>query len=94
MNLLQRYKNYTQKQYDKYLDFYEFKPHYKWNPFDTNNTFVYDMKKWYNFLCGWWCVGYAYEAWSYWMTDKSYDYKLPDAFWAELNYWWLCERKG
>jgi hypothetical protein len=26
------------------------------------------------------------------MTDKPYDYKLPDAFWAELNNWWLWER--
>jgi len=92
MNLFQRYKNYTQKEYDKYEDFYEFKPHFRWNIFDVENSWVYDLEKWRNFMFGWIGIGYAFEAWSYLMTDKPYDYKLPDAFWAELNNWWLWER--
>ena len=92
MNLFQRYKNYTEKEYDKYLDFYsyEFKPHFKWNPFDTNNLFVYRNKKWYDFLCGWIGVGYAWEVYTYWMRDMKYSYKLPNAFWTELSNGW-CE---
>jgi hypothetical protein len=43
-------------------------------------------------MFGWIGIGYAFEAWSYLMTNKPYGYKLPDAFWAELNDWWLWER--
>ena len=88
MNLLQRYKNYTQKEYDKYLDFYEFKPHYKWNIFDVENSWVYDNEKWRNFIWGWQSIGYAWEAWSYWMRDMKYSYKLPFAFWSEIGIGW------
>jgi hypothetical protein len=93
INLRQRYKNYTQKQYNRHYFEYDFKPHFKFNIFDTNNEWVYDLEKWRNFIMGWQGVGYAWEAWSYWMTDKSYSYKLPNAFWAELNDWWLWERE-
>jgi len=85
INLRQRYKNYTRKQYNKYYYEYDFKPNFKWNPFDTNNDFVFDNEKWYNFLCGWQGMGYAFEAWTYWMRDMNYSYKLPYVFWAELN---------
>ena len=85
VNLLQRYKNYTQKQYNKYFFEYDFKPHFKWNPFDTYNEWVYDLEKWRNFIWGWQSVGYAFEAWSYWMRDLKYSYKLPYAFWTEIN---------
>lgn len=89
MNLLQRYKNWTQKEYDKYLDWYEFKPHFKWNPFDVENEWVFDNKKLSGFMFGWISVGYAWESWSYWMRDMKYGYKLPDAMWSELNYGWM-----
>jgi hypothetical protein len=89
INLRQRYKNSTRKQYNKYYFEYDFKPNFKWNPFDTNNDFVYDNQKWYNFLCGWIGIGYAFEAWSYLMRDKKYSYKLPDAFWTELSDGWM-----
>ena len=85
MNLFQRYKNYTQKEYDKYVDFYEFKPHFKWNPFDIDNEWVYHNKKWRNFIWGWQSVGYAWEAYTYWMRDMKYSYKLPCAMWSEIN---------
>jgi hypothetical protein len=86
-NLLQKYKNYTQKEYDKYLDFYsyEFTPHFKWNPFDTYNDWVYDNEKWRKFIWGWQSVGYAWEAYTYWMRDMKYSYKLPYAMWSEIN---------
>jgi hypothetical protein len=89
MNLLQRYKNYTRKQYNKHYFEYDFKPHFKFNVFDTNNDFVYDNEKWRNFLWGWQGVGNAWEAWSYWMRDKKYSYKLPYAMWSELNDGWM-----
>jgi hypothetical protein len=85
INLRQRYKNYTQKQYNMHYFEYDFKPHFKFNPFDTNNDFVYDNEKWRNFIWGWQSVGYAWEAWSYWMRDLKYSYKLPHAMWAEIN---------
>jgi len=85
MNLLDRYKRWTRKQYNKYYFEYDFKPNFKWNPFDTNNDFVFDNQKWYNFLCGWQSIGYAFEAWTYWMRDMKYSYKLPYAIWSELS---------
>jgi hypothetical protein len=85
MNLLDRYKNWTRKQYNKYYFEYDFKPNFKWNPFDTNNDFVFDNEKWYDFLSGWIGVGYAFEAWTYLMRDIKYSYKLPFAFWAEIS---------
>jgi hypothetical protein len=89
MNLLQKYKKITQKEYNKYLDNCDFKPHFQWNPFDTENIWVYDIENWREFIWGWQCVGYTWEAWGYLMTDKSYGYKLPDAFWNQLNDGWL-----
>ncbi len=85
MNLLQRYKNYTQKQHNSYCYDGVFEPNFKFNVFDTNNDWVYDLEKWREFLWGWQGVGYAWEAWSCWMRDKKYSYKLPHAFWAEIN---------
>jgi len=85
INLRQRYENYTRKQYNKYFFEYDFKPHFVWNPFDTDNEWVYDLEKWRNFIWGWQSVGYAWEAWSYWMRDLKYSYKLPDCFWTEIN---------
>ena len=85
INLRQRYKNWTQKQYNKHYFEYDFKPHYKWNPFDTDNDWVYDNEKWRNFIWGWQSVGYAWEAYTYWMRDMKYSYKLPHAMWAEIN---------
>ncbi len=84
-NLLQRYKNYTRKQYNRYCYDGDFEPHFRWNPFDTNNDFVYDNEKWRNFIEGWRTVGYAWEAYTYWMRDMKYSYKLPHAMWCELN---------
>lgn len=84
-NLLQKYKKWTQKQYNKYYYEYEFKPNFKWNIFDTNNDWVYDLNKWREFIWGWQSVGYAFEAWTYWMRDMKYQYKLPYAMWSELN---------
>jgi hypothetical protein len=89
INLRQKYKNYTRKQYNRHYFEYDFKPHFTWNIFDTDNEWVYDNQKWYNFLCGWIGIGYAFEAWSYWMRDKKYSYKLPDAFWTELSDGWM-----
>jgi hypothetical protein len=91
INLRQKYKNWTQKQYNKHYYEYDFRPYFSWNIFDIDNEWVYDLEKWRNFIRGWKSVGYAFETWSYWMTDKPYGYKLPNAFWAELNDWWLWE---
>ena len=85
INLRQRYENYTRKEYNKHFFEYDFKPHFKFNIFDTDNDWVYDNEKWRNFIWGWMSVGYAFEAWSYWMRDMKYSYKLPYAFWAEIN---------
>jgi hypothetical protein len=85
INLRQRYKNWTQKQYNKHYFEYDFKPHFTWNIFDTNNDWVYDLEKWRNFIWGWQSVGYAWEAYTYWMRDMKYSYKLPDCFWTEIN---------
>jgi len=89
MNLLQRYKNYTHKQYNRYCYDDVFEPHFKWNIFDTNNDWVYDNKKWRNFIWGWQSVGNAWEAYTYWMRDMKYSYKLPYALWSELNDGWM-----
>lgn len=85
MNLLQRYKNYTRKQYIRYCYDDVFEPNFKFNVFDTNNDWVYDLEKWREFLWGLQSVANAWEAWSYWMRDKKYSYKLPHAMWAEIN---------
>ena len=88
-NLLQRYKNYTRKQYNRYCYDGDFEPHFRWNPFDTNNDFVYDLEKWRHFIWGFQNIANAWEAWSYWMRDKKYSYKLPYAVWSELNDGWM-----
>jgi hypothetical protein len=85
INLRQKYKTWTDKSYQKYEDFYDFKPHFKFNIFDTDNEWVYDNEKWRNFIFGWEGVGYAWEAYTYWMRDMKYSYKLPYAMWSELN---------
>ena len=85
MNLLQRYKNWTEKQNSKYCSDYDewFQPYFAWNPFDTRNDFQPEILR--EYMYGWIGVGYAWECWSYLMRDKKYSYKLPDAFWYEIN---------
>jgi hypothetical protein len=91
MNLLQRYKNWTRKQYDRQLGRWDgdskFSPNFKWNPFDIDNDWAYDLAggRWREFVWGWQNVGYAWEAWSYWMRDLRYGYKIPYAFWSAVN---------
>ena len=89
MNLLDRYKRWTRKQYNKYYFEYDFKPNFKWNPFDTNNDFVFDNEKWYDFLSGWIGVGYAWESWTSLMRNVNYSHKIPEIFWAEMNDGWM-----
>ena len=98
INLRQRYKNYTDKQYNKYFyGMYNkypygvnvFKPNFKWNPFDIHNDWVYDNEKWREFLEGWMSIGCAWEAYTCWMRDMKYSYKLPLAMWAEINYGYM-----
>jgi hypothetical protein len=89
MNFLKQYKDWTNQSYEKYVDWYDFKPHFKWNPFDIENEWVYDNEKWRNFIAGWIGVGYAWESYTYWMRGMKYDYKLPDAMWYELNDGWM-----
>ena len=91
MNFLERYKKWSQKQYDKHLDWYDFKPFYKWNLFDCRNDWVYDLANGMirKFIFGWQGIGYAWEAWSHWMRDMKYSYKLPNAMWDELNDGWI-----
>ena len=85
MNLLDRYKRWTRKQYNKYYYEYDFQPNFKWNPFDTNNDWVYDLEKWRHFIWGFQGIANAWGAWSYWTRDMKYSYKLPYAMWSELN---------
>ena len=89
MNILQKYKNWTRKQYNRYYDDYQFCPNFRFNPLDDRNDWVYDNEKLRNFIRGLHSTKYAWEAWSYWMRDMKYSYKLPVAFWNELNDGWM-----
>ena len=87
MNLLQRYKSLTYELNKKYYCEYDewFQPYFSWNPFDTRNDW---QPKWLvEYMYGWSNFSYAWEAWSYCVGNKKYPYpyKLPDAFWLELN---------
>lgn len=94
MYLLDQYKRWTRKQYDRYYYEYDFQPNFKWNPFDTNNEWVYRNQKWTYFILGWGCIAHAWEAWSCLMNgSKYYSYKLPRAFWYELSDGWLDMEK-
>ena len=88
-NLLQLYKNYTSKQYNRYCYDGDFEPHFRRNTFDTNNHWLYDKEKGTHFVSGFQNIANAWEAWSYWMRDKKYSYKLPYAMWSEMNDGWM-----
>jgi hypothetical protein len=85
IDLIQKYKNWTEKQNRKYYDDYTeyFQPHFRWNAFDTRNDWQPEILR--EYMYGLMGVGYAWECWSYWMRDKEYYYELPNAFWLELN---------
>ena len=85
MNLLQKYKSWTEKQNRKYQSDYDewFQPYFSWNLFDTRND---RQPEWLReYMYGWMGVSYAWECWTYWMRDMKYSYLLPSALWLELN---------
>jgi hypothetical protein len=90
MNLLEKYKrwvntyNYLQGHTNAWDEWCQ--PHYRWNPFDYRNDDWTPL--WLDrYICGWKSVHYAFEAWSYRMTDRRY-HSNPEVFWAELNDIW------
>lgn len=88
-NLLQKYKTYTQKLNSKYyhVDDEFFQPYFSWNLFDTRN---HRQPEWLaEYMYGWMGVGCTWKCWTYLMRDKKYSYNLPDAFWLELNNYFL-----
>ena len=88
MKLLERYKTWTSKNNSKYYDYKdEFAPHFKWNPFDYGN---YWSPEWVlRMVSGLQGLRYAFDMWTDWIRDLPYYYKLPDAFWYELNDGWM-----